>query len=208
MKRLFLLFCLLPSLLLCGCISVPAADSQATEPDPLFRPDLEEYLGGIATEVVTAFAYGRFEDVEHYMLYSFDRQLEMLFPGQSAPYEYEGHTFDSKEALADAVRSHLISGDNPDFAITVTGTTILLYPGDYQYGFFGFDDDPIELDHFGNHIDDLRMPASIVVSFTIEGGEGSTGSMYVDFLLVGDEWKVFSPTVCGYFLQLHTPKDL
>ena len=207
MKRLFLLFCLIPALLICGCHAAPEAEpaTEPTEPDPLLRADLEEYLGGIATEVITAFAYGKFEDVEHYMLYSFDEQLAMLFPGQTAPYEYEGHTFATKEDLADAVRSQLISGEEPDFTITVTKTDILLYPGDYQYGFFSFDDDPIELEHFGQPVENLKMAASIVVSFTINNGEESSGTMYVDFLLVDGQWKVFSPMVCGYFLRLYAP---
>ena len=208
MKRLFLLFYLIPALLICGCQTPHAAEpaTEATEPDPLLRADLEEYLGGIATEVITAFAYGRFEEVEHYMLYSFDEQLAKIFPGQTAPYEYEGHTFATKEALADEVRSQLISGEEPDFTITVTKTDILLYPGEgYKYGYFWFEDNSIEQDYLGQKAENLRIAASIVVSFTIDNAEEATGSMYVNFLLIGDQWKVYSPTVGGYFLRLYAP---
>ena len=162
-------------------------------------------MGGIASEVVIAYGSGKFEDVEKYMLYSFEEQVDMLFKDQTTPYQYEGYTFDSKDAIKEAVRSQLISGENPDFAITVTKTDMLLYPGEYQYGSFGFDDDPIELEYFGHPVSDLKMAASMVVSFTIENGEEASGSMYVNFLLVGDEWKVFSPTVMGYFLRLYQP---
>ena len=211
MKRLFLLLLLIPALLLCSCTPAPVAEdapkeTQPTEStDPLLRPDLEKYLGGIAAEVVIAYGSGQFEDVEKYMLYSFEEQVDMLFKDQTAPYQYEGYTFDSKDAIKEAVRSQLISSENPDFAIHVTKTDILLYPGDYQYGSFGFDDDPIELDYFGQPVDDLVMAATIAVSFTIDNGEESSGTMYVDFLLVGDEWKVFSPTVMGHFLRLYQP---
>ena len=218
MKRLFLLFCLIPALLLCSCTQKQPTENRQDK-DPQGTPGQDiidegkaiaelidfELLSGIASEVVIAYSKGNFEDVEKYMLYSFDEQLAILFPGQTAPYEYEGYTFQSKEALADAVRSHLISGENPDFTVTVTNTDLLLYPGDYQYGFLGFDDDPIELDHFGQPVKNLRMAASIVTSFTIDNGEESSGTIYVNFILVGDEWKVFSPTICGYFLRLYQP---
>lgn len=210
MKRVFLVLCLIPALLLCSCGAekevINIKENRPTEEtDPLLRPDLEEHLGGIASEVVVAYGSGKFEDVEQYMLYSFDEQVDMLFKDQTAPYQYEGHTFETKDAIKEAVRSQLISGENSDFTITVTKTDMLLYPGDYQYGSFGFDDDPIELEFFGYPVSDLKMAASMVVSFTIENGEEASGSMYVNFLLVGDEWKVFSPSVMGFFLQLYKP---
>ena len=208
MKRLFLLFCLVPALLICGCNTAPKAEpaTEPTEPDPLLRADLEEYLGGIATEVITAFAYGKFEDVEHYMLYSFDEQLAMLFPGQTAPYEYEGHTFATKEDLADAVRSQLISGEEPDFTITVTKTDIMLYTSETDgYPYIYFDGDLPEYNYIGRNVENFVCPATIVVSFTINNGEESSGTMDVHFVAIGDQWKVYSPTVCGYFRRLYAP---
>ena len=200
MKRLILLFCLIPALLLCSCASAPGAETQGTEP-----VDEPQLLLNMAREVVLAYGYGNFEDVEKYMIFTHQEQMAMLFQNQSAPYSYNGHTFVSQEAVLNQLRSHLIASDEPSFTITITGSELELHADANGPAAFGEQPEG-----------DLQLPAgtdltahaaTVTVYISLENGEESTGEMKVHFLKIDDQWKVYSPTVAGYFLQLYRPSS-
>ncbi len=205
MKK-FLLFCLIPALLLCGC-QKKAATPQTTAPAAVEPQEVDEIqlLQSMAKEVALAYAYGNFSDVQDYMLFTPEEQTQQLFPGQSAPYQYSSYTFASWDALEESIRSLMIAGENPSFSATVINTTLEMFPV------------PVESPDF------MKIPeaslydmetlatgqgAMVTVTMAIDGGEEPTGTIDVFFLHVEGQWKVCSPTVSGYFAALYYPADI
>ena len=197
LKRLFLLFCLIPALLLCSCGKQAEQTAAPTEPEQV---DETKQLEDMATEVALAYGYGKFEDVEKYMLYSYDEQIAMLFPDQSAPYHYEDRSFDSKEAVLNSIRTHLIASEEPAFTITVTGTQLELYTDATDASCFGPSSESLLLDPSSIK---AEQAGTVTVSMTLADGEESAGEMQVHFLKIDGQWKVYSPSVAGYFMQLY-----
>ena len=192
MKRLFLLFCLIPALLLCGC-------GQSAEAPK----DESQQLTDMAKEVAVAYCYGKFADVESYLLFNHQEQMEMLFPGQEAPYTFESNRFTSQEAVLDAVRSHLISGENPEFTVTVTDAVLEMHTDVTGVSAF---DSPEELRLKPvREIPQDAPAATVTVTLSLENGEEQEGEMQVCFLQIDDQWKVYSPTPAGYFMKLYDP---
>jgi len=199
MKRLFLLLLLIPALLFCSCNN--QTELQTTAPTESEQVDETKLLEDLATEVALAFAYGKFEDVEKYMLFSHKQQSSMLFEKALPPYEYEGYTFESDEAVVESVRSQLISSENPEFTVTITNAKVE-YIDTEAGGIANFDVPERNLTLLpGTHLD--GPTAKVIVSFTIDNGEESEGTMDVCFAMMNGEWKVYSPSVSGYFLRLY-----
>ena len=201
MKRLFLLLLLIPALLLCSCNK--QTELQTTAPTESVQVDETKLLEDMAKEVALAFAYGKFEDVEKYMLFSLKQQSSMLFEKALPPYEYEGYTFESDEAVVESVRSQLISSENQEFTVTITDAK-LDYIDTNAGSIANFDVPEQNLILLpGTHLD--GPTAKVIVSFTIDNGEETEGTMDVCFAMMDGEWKVYSPSVAGYFLRLYQP---
>lgn len=194
MKRFFLLICLIPALLLCSCDGAATTDpTAAPAPEKIDEPQL---LLTMAKEATMAYGHGDFEDVEAYMLYTTDEQMTLLFPGQTAPYQYGEKTFASAQEVMDQVRSALPQ----DISLTITDTQLELFP------------DPINAPDFMKMTESAlidvaalgaEMAAKATVTVDVVGGETPTNTIEVYFVRIDGHWKICSPTVAGYFLQLY-----
>lgn len=199
MKRLFILI-LSFSILLCGCGFTARQHAKA----PLREApavDETQLLADIASEVALAMGYGKFEDVEKYMLWDHATQMALLFPGQSAPYAYGGFTFADQAAVLDAVRAELISSEEPEFRVIVTDAVVQFHPDGTAPGCFGdIPEQAFPLDAIA-----YQRSATVTVSLALENGEETGGTMKIHFVWVDGQWKVYSPTVGAFFLALYKP---
>ena len=203
MKRIFLLVCLIPALLLCSCGKDQAAATTQTTTAPAAEeaPINEvEMLKTISAEVAIAYAYGNFSDVQDRMLFSPEQQTQMLFPDQSAPYQYGPYSFASWDAVEESVRGMLVSNENADFSATITNQVVEIFPAPSQ--------DPEFMKMAETRLFDVDAQvatkgAKVTVTLAIDGGEEPSGTIEVYFLCVDSWWQVCSPSVSGYFIQLY-----
>jgi hypothetical protein len=190
MKRLFLLLCLIPALLLCSCGQTAEAPK-----------DESQQLTDMAKDVALAYCHGKFKDVESYLLFNHKEQLEMLFPGQETPYTFENYQFASDAAVLDGVRSHLISAENPEFTVTVIDAVLEMHTDATGIAAFGYlkenDLKPLR------EIPQDAPAATVTVTLSLDNGEEKEGQLQVCFLQIDGQWKVYSPSPAGYFLSLY-----
>ena len=179
-----------------------AATDSASGDSSTEEPENENTLIEMAEQVVSALAYGNINEADAHTLYSHEEQWNLLFPDSEGPQEYYGYTFQNMDDLSQKVVSLLIVSENEEFTITVTDATVS-YCSDGSYADFLSKTPESQL----ISIDELNIEkaAKVTLSLVIAHGEEDTSSMEVFFVKIDGQWKAFSPTIAGFFLEAFTP---
>lgn len=219
MKKIIVLFLILSMLIFsvsCGKTDTTSNDKNANDASATTDsatgngnatevPENEEELIEMAKQVVLALAYGKADEADINTLYSNEEQWDLLFPDSEGPQTYYGYTFENMDDLSNKVMSLLISAETENFNITVTDASVSFYSdGNYADIFAKIPESELV------NIDDLNIEkaAKVILSLSIVDGEEDTSSMDVYFVKIDGKWKVFSPTVAGFFLEAFTPTQL
>lgn len=168
-------------------------------------PEDEEALIAMAEQVAKALAYGNIEEADMHTLYSHEEQWNMLFPDSEGPQEYYGYTFENMDDLSQKVISLLIVSEDEEFTITVTDASIS-YCTDGSYADFLAKTPEIQL--ISTDELSIEKAAKVTLSLVIAHGEEDTSNMEVFFVKINGQWKAFSPTIAGFFLEAFTPTQM
>lgn len=184
--------------------SVTSKDDAPAEA-PNETPEDTEALIEMAKQVVFALAYGKIDEADINTLYSHEEQWNLLFPDSEGPQTYYGYTFENMDDLSQQVISLLIVSENEGFTITVTDATIS-FCNDVSYSEYLGKAPEAQL----VTIDDMNIEnaARVTLSLLITDGEEATSSMEVYFVKIDGQWKAFSPTIAGFFLEAFTPTQV